>query len=144
MKWLKNPMTNAIYVAAITAISAAIFIVSSEFVMNYNTLLSNSWWASFIASERMKFVGIGMIVVAIIIDTLSALRKKRFDEYQILALERAMLFNGIFMAILFPLSLFVLVFAPIYFVETVFALILFQWGVIAITEVAYLFKNYKI
>ena len=31
MRWLKNPMANAVYVALITAIYAAIFIVSSEF-----------------------------------------------------------------------------------------------------------------
>lgn len=144
MKWLKNPMTNAIYMATITAICGAIFIVSSEFAVNYSVLLSDSLWASFISSKSMKFVGIGMIAIAIIIDTLSALRRKKFDEYQIIALEKIMLFNGIFMAILFPLSVFVLVFAPKYFVETVFALLLSQWGVIAFTEVGYLFKNYKI
>lgn len=144
MKWLKNPMTNAIYMAAITAFCAAIFIVSSEFVTNYDDLLSDSWWASFILSKNIKFVGLGMIAVAIIFDTLSALRRKKFDEYQIIALEKIMLFNGVFMAVLFPLSVFVLVFAPRFFVETVFALILFQWGVIAVTEVWYLFKNYKI
>ena len=32
MKSLKNPMTNAIYIALITAIYAIIFIVSSEFI----------------------------------------------------------------------------------------------------------------
>ena len=42
MKWLKNPMANAVYVALITAIYAAIFIVSSEFVMSYENLLSDS------------------------------------------------------------------------------------------------------
>lgn len=35
MKSLKNPMTNAIYIASITAIYAMIFIVSSEFVSKY-------------------------------------------------------------------------------------------------------------
>ena len=40
MRWLKNPMANAAYVALITAIYAAIFIVSSEFVMSYENLLS--------------------------------------------------------------------------------------------------------
>lgn len=142
MKLLKNPMTNAIYMATITAIYAAIFIVSSEFVSNYANLLSNSWWSSFISNKNMKYLGVGMISIAIIIDILSALRRKKFDEYQIIALEKIMLFNGIFMAVLFPLSVFILVFLPTYFVETVFALILFQWGVIAITEVVYLFKNY--
>ena len=71
MRWLKNPMANAVYVALITAIYAAIFIVSSEFVMSYENLLSDSGWASFIISQNMKFVGIGMIGVAIIVDTLS-------------------------------------------------------------------------
>jgi hypothetical protein len=42
MRWLKNPMANAVYVALITAIYAAIFIVSSEFVMSYENLLSDS------------------------------------------------------------------------------------------------------
>lgn len=42
MRWLKNPMANAAYVALITAIYAAIFIVSSEFVMSYENLLSDS------------------------------------------------------------------------------------------------------
>ena len=41
MRWLKNPMANAAYVALITAIYAAIFIVSSELVMSYENLLSD-------------------------------------------------------------------------------------------------------
>ena len=137
MRWLKNPMANAVYVALITAIYAAIFIVSSEFVMSYENLLS-------IISQNMKFVGIGMIGVAIIVDTLSALRRKRYDEYQIVLLEKVFLFNGLFTAVLFPLSLVVLILAPMYFVETIFALILFQWGVMAITELLYLITNYKV
>ena len=141
MRWLKNPMANAVYVALITAIYAAIFIVSSEFVMSYENLLSDSGWASFIISQNMKFVGIGMIGVAIIVDTLSALRRKR---YEIVLLEKVFLFNGLFTAVLFPLSLVVLILAPMYFVETIFALILFQWGVMAITELLYLITNYKV
>lgn len=95
-------------------------------------------------SPNMKFVGIGMIGVAIIVDTLSALRRKRYDEYQIVLLEKVFLFNGIFTAVLFPFSLVVLIRTPEYFVETVFALILFQWVVMAITELLYLIKNYKV
>ena len=64
MRWPKNPMVNAIYVALITAIYAAIFIVSSEFVMSYSNLLSESWWASFIISRNMKFVGVPVSRVA--------------------------------------------------------------------------------
>ena len=37
MKSLKNPMTNAIYIALITAIYAIIFIVSSELYLNMIT-----------------------------------------------------------------------------------------------------------
>ena len=134
MKLLKNPMTNAIYIASITAIYAMIFIVSSEFVLKYVHLLSNSWWSLFIQSKNMKFLGLGMIIIAIIIDTLSALRRKKYDEYQIIALEKIILFNGLFLTIIFPLSLLVLIFIPMYFVETIFALILFQWIGIIITE----------
>ena len=85
-----------------------------------------------------------MIGIAIIIDIFSALRRKKYDEYQIIALEKIMLFNGLFITIIFPFSLFILIFAPIYFVETIFAFILFQWLCTVITEVLYLFKNYKI
>ena len=144
MSGLKNPMANAIYVALITAIYAAIFIASSEFVTSYDNLLSNSWWAVFIKSQNMKFVGIGMIGVTIIVDTLSALRRKRYDEYQIVLLEKVFLFNGVFTAVLFPFSLTVLILAPVYFVETIFALIFFQWVVMMITELWYLITNYKI
>lgn len=144
MKLLKNPMTNAIYIASISAIYAMIFIVSSEFVSKYIHWLSDSWWSLFIQNKNMKFVGLGMISIAIIIDTFSALRGKKFDEYQIIALEKIMLFNGFFITIIFPLSIFMLIFVPIYFVETVFALILFQWIGMIITEILYLFKNYKI
>ena len=97
MRGLKKPMANAIYVALITAIYAAIFIASSEFVTGYDNLLSNSWWAAFIKLQNMKF-----------------------------------------------LSLIVLIFAPVYFVETIFALIFFQWVVMMITELWYLITNYKI
>lgn len=144
MRWLKHPMSNAVYVALITAVYAAIFIVSSEFTTNYETLLSNSWWASFIASKGIKFVGVGMIGIAIVIDILSALRRKKYDEYQVIVLEKVLLINGFFAAILFPLSLFALVFAPTYFVEITFGFILLQWVVIVIIEISYLIKNYKI
>ena len=95
-------------------------------------------------SQNMKYVGIGMIVVAMIVDTLSAIRRKRYDEYQIVLLEKVFLFNGLFTAVLLPLSLVVLILAPMYFVETIFALILFQWIVMAITELMYLITNYKV
>ena len=144
MRWLKHPMSNAVYVALITAVYAAIFIVSSEFTTNYETLLSNSWWAYFIASKGIKFVGVGMIGIAIVIDILSALRRKKYDEYQVIVLEKVLLINGFFAAILFPLSLFALVFAPTYFVEITFGFILLQWIVIVIIEISYLIKNYKI
>ena len=144
MRWMKNPMANAVYVASITAIYAAIFIVSTEFVTNYENFLSDSGWASFIMYQNMKYVGIGMIVVAMIVDTLSAIRRKRYDEYQIVLLEKVFLFNGLFTAVLLPLLLVVLILAPMYFVETIFALILFQWIVMAITELMYLITNYKV
>ena len=66
MKSLKNPMTNAIYIASITAIYAMIFIVSSEFVSKYAYWLSDSRW-SFVHSKtkNMKFIGLGMIGIAI-------------------------------------------------------------------------------
>ena len=94
MKSLKNPMTNAIYIASITAIYAMIFIVSSEFVSKYAYWLSDSRWSLFIQNKNMKFIGLGMIGIAIIIDIFSALRRKKYDEYQIIALEKIMLFNG--------------------------------------------------
>ena len=141
MKSLKNPMTNAIYIALITAIYAIIFIVSSEFVFKYDH--SDSRWSLFIQNKNMKYVGLGMIGVAIIIDTFSALRRKKFDEYQIITLEKIMLFNGSFLNIIFPLSLFILIFVPAYFVETIFFFILFQWLCMIITEITYLIKNYK-
>ncbi len=140
MKSLKNPMTNAIYIALITAIYAIIFIVSSEFVFKYDHF---SRWSLFIQNKNMKYVGLGMIGVAIIIDTFSALRRKKFDEYQIITLEKIMLFNGSFLNIIFPLSLFILIFVPAYFVETIFFFILFQWLCMIITEITYLIKNYK-
>lgn len=141
MKSLKNPMTNAIYIALITAIYAIIFIVSSEFVFKYDHFLSDSRWSLFIQNKNMKYVGLGMIGVAIIIDTFSALRRKKFDEYQIITLEKIMLFNGSFLNIIFPLSLFILIFVPAYFVETIFFFILFQWLCMIITEITYLINN---
>ena len=45
MRWLKNPMANAVYVTLITAIYAAIFIVSSEFVMSYEIFFLTGGWA---------------------------------------------------------------------------------------------------
>lgn len=56
MKSLKNPMTNAIYIALITAIYAIIFIVSSEFVFKYDHFLSDSRWSLFIQNKNMKYV----------------------------------------------------------------------------------------
>ena len=61
MKSLKNPMTNAIYIASITAIYAMIFIVSSEFVSKYAYWLSDSRWSLFIQNKNMKFIGLALV-----------------------------------------------------------------------------------
>ena len=54
MKSLKNPMTNAIYIALITAIYAIIFIVSSEFVFKHDHFLSDSRWSLFIQNKIQR------------------------------------------------------------------------------------------
>lgn len=43
MRRLKNPMANALYVAVITTICAAMLIVCSVFATRFNSLLSDSW-----------------------------------------------------------------------------------------------------
>ena len=120
MKSLKNPMTNAIYIASITAIYAMIFIVSSEFVSKYAYWLSDSWWSLFIQNKNMKFIGLGMIGIAIIIDIFSVLRRKKYDEYQIIALEKIMLFNGIFNVLQFSLDFLFAGFIYTYFCTDIF------------------------
>lgn len=56
MKSLKNPMTNAIYIALITAIYAIIFIVSSEFVFKYDHFLSDSRWSLFYQNKNRNML----------------------------------------------------------------------------------------
>ena len=80
MKSLKNPMTNAIYIALITAIYAIIFIVSSEFVFKYDHFLSDSRWSLFIQNKNMKYVGLGMIGVAISMAMYDHYRNNLFDQ----------------------------------------------------------------
>lgn len=143
MRWLKNPMANARYVAVITTICAAMLIVCSVFATRYSSFLSDSWWALFILSLNMKFVEMALIVVAIVIDTLSSLRRDRYDEYQIVILEKIFSSMVFFTAVLFPLTLVVLILAPMHFVETIFALILLQWIVMIVTELWYLILHYR-
>ena len=40
------------------------------------------------SKQNMKFIGLGMIGIAIIIDIFSALRRKKYDEYQIIAFRK--------------------------------------------------------
>ena len=66
MKSLKNPMTNAIYIALITAIYAIIFIVSSEFVFKY---------AHSVSTKMVDFQLDGLSVTSKILDY-----RKYFDR----------------------------------------------------------------
>lgn len=50
----------------------------------------------YLSKQNMKYVGLGMIGVAIIIDTFSALRRKKFDEYQIITLEKSCYLTALF------------------------------------------------
>lgn len=142
MKCLKNPIANAFYLALLTAVYATALIVSSEFTEKYATMLSNSQWATFIANGHTKYVGIYMICIAIVVNILSALRRKRYDEYQISILQKVLVFNGFLASILFPLTIVVLVFMPICFVEIIFAFMIIQWCIVIITEIVYLCRNY--
>lgn len=143
MRLLKNPMTNAFYLVFVTTLYAAVFIVSSEFTGNYVVLLSKSSWAAFIENGNLRYIGVGMIGIAIVVDVISALRRRKYDEYQVGILEKVIVFSGIFAVIFFPLAAVILIWLPSYFVETIFVLVILQWFITIIAEAAYLFKNYK-
>ena len=127
MKFLKNPMSNALYIAFISAIYSMIFIVSSQFTPQYDKFLSNSSWAMFIRNGSMKYIGLGMLAIVIMIDFVSACKRKKLDEYQTIILEKILIFNGIVTSVFIPLSLITLVIIPSYFVEIIFAFIILQW-----------------
>ncbi len=142
MKILKNPMANAFYFALTTVICASVLIASSKLIGNSPFSNSNTAWSSFIYKGNLKYVGCAMIAIAIVIDLLSALRQKSFDEYQTSILEKSLLINGIFTAILLPISAFSLVCFPQYAVGLIFSLVVLQWVITMITECIYLIKNY--
>jgi hypothetical protein len=134
-------MVNALYLALITAIYAAILIISSVYVKGSMKFFSDSKWSEFIIQGNLKFVGLCMIAIVILIDLFSALSLKRFDEYHTSILSKNLIFNGIVAVLLFPIAIGVLVAAPIYFAETVFALMIFQWFVIVAIAIIYLIKS---
>jgi len=142
MKILKNPMANAFYLALTTAIYAAVLIISSEFLSSNPLHVSNSAWSKFITQGNLKFVGLCMIGITVVVDLLSALRRKRFDEYQISILEKNLLINGMLAVVLLPIAAFSLIFIPCYSVEFVFACMLLQWLIMIGVEIIYLVKNY--
>lgn len=142
MRWLKNPMANAVWMALITAVYAAVFLISAACAESYGPWLSDSWWGAFIRNGGMGWLGLGMLAAAAAVDILSVWRRKNYDEYQILALERLMLVSGLLAVLLLPLSLLLLIFAPQHCIEGMFALLLLHWLALVLLELWYFTRNY--
>ena len=142
MRWLKNPMANAVWMALITAVYAAVFLISAACAESYGHWLSDSWWGTFIRNGGMGWIGLGMLAVAVAVDILSVWRRKNYDEYQILALERLMLLSGLLAVLLLPLSLLLLIFAPQHGIEGMLALLLLHWLILVLLELWYFTRNY--
>ena len=134
-------MVNALYLALITAIYAAVLIISSVYVKGSLKFFSDSKWSVFITRGNLKYIGFGMIGIVILIDLFSALCLKRFDEYRTSILSKNLIFNGIVAVILLPIATSVLIAAPIYFAETVIACMIVQWFVIVAIDIIYLIKG---
>ncbi len=133
-------MANALYLAIITASYAAVLIISSEHVSVGMNFFSGSVWSEFIMQGNLKHVGLGMIGVTVLVDFCSALRLKRFDEYHTSILGKNLILNGMLAVLLLPIALCIFIAAPEYFVETVFALLIFQWFVIVVIDITNLIR----
>lgn len=148
MRFLRKPLINAAIILIISMFYALIFILVSghmefERILNHaDTLNSSFWntWSAFLEQGNMKYIGYAYIALAVVIDILSVIRKRDYDEYQIGILEKGFIVMGAAMVIVFPIALILVLSDLLYSIETLMLLVVIHWSVVLIADLIYVIK----
>lgn len=131
MKLLKYPVINSLYFAVTTAIYAATFIIATKYCTDL----------PFHSGDAFRYIGLAMIAATMLVTTVSMLRRKKYDEYQVNILGKILIINGLISTLLFPCSILFLTFVAGFYTEALFTTMLLQWLVILFQEIIYLVKT---
>lgn len=144
MKIIRKPTVNAIIISLISAFYITVFIITSghvefEHILSHAATLNVFWnrWSGFLKQGHLKYVGYLYIFLtaAIVIPTL--IKRRDYDEYQCLMLEKGLIVSGIVMVFLFPIAMLLILSEPNYCVETITFLVVAHWLVCLIADLVY-------
>lgn len=145
MKIIRKPAVNALIISLISAFYITVFLIPSghvefEHILNHAATLNGFFWnrwSDFLRQGHLKYVGYLYIFLtaAIVIPTL--IKRRDYDEYQCLMLEKGLLVSGIVMAFLFPVAVLLILSEPNYCVETITFLVVAHWSVCLIADLVY-------
>ncbi|MBE6552629.1 MAG: hypothetical protein E7665_10955 [Ruminococcaceae bacterium] len=85
----------------------------------------------------MKFLGYAYILTALVIDVITFIRKKDYDEYQTGILEKGIIIMGIALVALFPVALILFLSDPNYTAETIILLVVLHWSIVLTADLIY-------
>jgi hypothetical protein len=142
MKLLKYPMANAFYTGAITVIYATVFILAAKFLNTHAIPETNNSLVVFVKNGNSLYVGLIMITIAVILDIVSASKKKLYDEYQCRILELNLIISSIVNIILLPISAYMQLFFYAYSFCLILLLMFLHWVLIICVNSIILIKSY--
>jgi len=145
MRFLRKPQINAVIITLVSLFYGSVFILISghiefERILEHGeTLNSTFWngWSDFLRQGNMKFLGYAYILTALVIDVITFIRKKDYDEYQTGILEKGIIIMGIALVALFPVALILFLSDPNYTAETIILLVVLHWSIVLTADLIY-------
>ena len=111
MKTLKSPMVNALYTAILSTIYGLLFFFIGVYLPNSIIAESASINISRIITDiTIRYLGLFVFIIGIIIDILQAKRVTYYDEYQLENLTKYLIIFSFFNILILPICLFINIF----------------------------------
>lgn len=142
MKVLKFPMINALYTAILSTIYGLMFIFIGVYQSNCNIITNSEFWLSdLISNVTIKYLGMFIFIVGILIDLLQARRVKYYDEYQCEALTKFLVIASFVNIIILPVCLFINMLKMNYGQLILICILFLHWFVTATVQILLYIKN---
>lgn len=144
MKALKLPMVNALYTAILSTIYGLMFFFIGVYLPD--SILAESVGINIsriITDITIRYLGLFVFIIGIIIDILQAKRAKYYDEYQLESVTKYLIFFSFFNILILPICLFINVFQIDCGLLLLICILFFHWLLVVTIQLILYIKNHK-
>lgn len=144
MKALKLPMVNALYTAVLSTIYGLLFffigVYLSDSIIDESASINIS---KIITDITIRYLGLFVFIIGIIIDILQSKRVTYYDEYQLENLTKYLVIFSFFNMLILPICLFINIFQIDCGLLLLICILFFHWLLVVTIQLILYIKNHK-